>query len=139
MGHTSILLTKGSLNNMISLTTILSGAASFDMKIKVFVMDDAVWAFRKDRYKDLKVDSNIDGYAESLKAGVTSGVINTWYDFMGDLKEFGEEGDITITLCGLMADIDKLKKEDFIDLVDRVATIGTFIDDVFEADKIISM
>lgn len=136
MGHTSILLTKGSLNNMISLTTILSGAASFDMVIKVFVMDDAVWAFRKDKYLDLKVDSSIDGYAEVLKAGVASGKINTWHSFLADLKDFGE---ITITLCSLMTEIDDVKKEDLLDIVDRVATIGTFIDDIFDSEYIISM
>ena len=136
MGYTSILLTKGSLNNLVSLTTILSGAASFDMEVRVFVMDDAVWAFRKDKYLDLKVDSSIDGYAEALKAGVVSGTINSWHKLLTDLKEFGE---ISITLCGLMADIDNLEKEAFLDVVDRIATIGTFIDDVFDADKIISI
>ena len=136
MGYTSILLTKGSLNNLVSLTTILSGAASFDMEIRVFVMDDAVWAFRKDKYLDLKVDSSIDGYAEALMAGVASGKINTWHSFLADLKEFGN---ISITLCSLMTEIDDVKKEDLLEVVDKVATIATLIDDIYDSEYIISM
>ncbi len=130
------MLTKGSLNNMVSLTTILSGAAAFDMEVRVFVMDDAAWAFRKDRYLDLKVDSNIDGYAEALKAGVASGKIGTWHSVLADLKEFGG---LSITVCSLMTEIDDVKKEDLLDVVDRVATIATLMDDVLDSDRVISV
>ncbi|MCE7736311.1 MAG: hypothetical protein GPJ54_15630 [Candidatus Heimdallarchaeota archaeon] len=131
----SILLQEGSLNKLASLSTIVTGAVSFDMKVKIFVMDSAVWAFRKDRYKDLSyIQSPVEGYGESLKKGIETRQVNCWYEILADLKEYG---DVTITLCSLMADIDNLEKEDFIDIVDKILTIGAYIDDLYDADKMI--
>ena len=131
----SILLQDGSLNKLASLTTIVTGAVSFDMKVKIFVMDSAVWAFRKDRYQDISfIHSPIKGYGEALKKGIESGQIYNWHKQLADLKEYG---DVNITLCSLMADIDNLQQDDFIDIVDKVLTIGAYIDDLYDADKMI--
>lgn len=131
MGHVSILLQDGTHSKMISLGTIVAGLLSFDYSIRIFVMDSAVWAFKKDTYKNLKTQSPIEGFGDALHKGIEAGQINVWYDFLYDLKDFG---DITITLCSLMTDIADLKKEDFIDLVDRIATIGTYVDDIADAE-----
>ena len=132
----SILVKDGSLNNMVSLGTIVAGAVTVDIECRIFVMDSAVWSFRKDRYDKLELNNPMPGYDDALKKGIEDGKVQKWYELLEDLKDFGE---ITITLCSLMGDIDDLKKEDFIDMVDRLATVGSYVDDIFEADKLISL
>lgn len=133
----SILLQEASLNKLVSLGTLVSGACSYDMEVRIFVMDEAVWAFRKDKYLDLKPKFNLTGYGDSIKNGIESGTINTWYEQLAQLKEYGS---VKIVLCSLMAKIDELQKEDFIDIVDKISNIGIYINDmIFEADKIICL
>lgn len=132
----SILLQEASLNKFVSLGTLVSGAIVFDMEIKIFVMDEAVWAFRKDKYKELKIDTTVPGFEDSLLKGIENGTVNVWYDQLAELKEMG---DVTINLCQLCCAIDNLEKDDFLDIVDRVASIATYIDDIFNADKVVCL
>lgn len=132
----SILLQEASLNKFVSLGTLVSGAVVFDMEVRIFVMDEAVWAFRKDKYKDLKIDTTVPGFEESLLKGIDTKVVNVWYDQLAELKEMGE---VTINLCQLCCAIDNLEKDDFLDIVDRISSIATYIDDIFNADKVVCL
>ena len=136
MTSMSILLQEATLNKFVSLGTMVSGAIVFDMDVHIFVMDEAVWAFRKDRYMDLKVDSSIPGYEEALLNGIKNGVVKVWHEQLAELKEMGE---ITINLCQMCCAIGNLEKDNFLDIVDKVAGIGTYIDDIFNADKIVCL
>ena len=136
MTSMSILLQEATLNKFVSLGTMVSGAIVFDMDVHIFVMDEAVWAFRKDRYMDLKVDSSIPGYEEALLNGIKNGVVKVWHEQLAELKEMGE---ITINLCQMCCAIGNLEKDNFIDIVDKVAGIGTYIDEIFNADKIVCL
>ena len=136
MAIMSILLQEASLNKFVSLGTLVSGAIVFDMEVKIFVMDEAVWAFRKDKYKDLKIDTTVPGFEESLLKGIENGTVNVWYDQLAELKEMGG---VTINLCQLCCAIDNLEKDDFLDIVDRVASIATYMDDIFNADKVVCL
>ena len=132
----SILLQEASLNKFVSLGTLVSGAIVFDMAVRIFVMDEAVWAFRKDKYKDLRIDTTVPGFEFSLLKGIEDGTVNKWYEQLAELKEMGE---VSINLCQLCCAIDHLEKDDFLDIVDRVSSIATYIDDIFNADKIVCL
>jgi peroxiredoxin family protein len=133
----SILVQEASLNKFVSLGTLISGAVVYDMEVRIFVMDEAVWAFRKDRYKDLKVDTSVPGYEKALKNGIKTGQISTWYEQIKELKEMGE---VSIHLCSLCCAIDNLEKENFLDIVDSISNIGVYINDIiFEADKVVCL
>ncbi len=136
MAIMSILLQEASLNKFVSLGTLVSGAIVFDMEVHIFVMDEAVWAFRKDKYKDLKINTTVPGFEESLLKGIDNGTVNVWYKQLAELKEMGE---VTINLCQLCCAIDNLEKDDFLDIVDRVASIATYMDDLFNADKVVCL
>ena len=138
MAVLSILLTKGNYNNMLTLSTIVTGAIVDDYEVKIFAMDDAVWAFKKDAIgTDLEIHSHNPAFKSALEAAQKKeGMIVPWWDMLEDLKDMGE---ITITLCSLMCDIAELKKEDFSDLVDKLAGVGSFMGDLYDADKVISI
>lgn len=132
----SILLTRGTKNAMITLYTIVSGAASFDFeKISIFVMDHAAMAFRKD-VAELHVDPKDPKFEVMLTKGVEMDKIKDWKQEIAIMKDFVE---VTITICSLMTDIDGLTKDDFIDIVDRIGTIGSYMDDLYEYDKFITI
>jgi peroxiredoxin family protein len=132
----AVLLQEATLNKFVSLGTLVSGAIVFDMEVHIFVMDEAVWAFRKDRYMDLKVDTSIPGYEEALLNGINKGIVKVWHEQLAELKESGM---VTIKLCQLCCAIGDLEKDAFLDIVDKVAGIGTFIDDIYGADKIVCL
>ena len=136
MASMSILVQEATLNKFVSLGTLVTGALVFDMDVNIFVMDEAVWAFRKDRYKDLKIDTSVPGYEEALLTGIKNGVVKVWHEQLAELKEMGN---ITIRLCQMCCQIGNLEKEDFLDIVDKVSGIGSYIDDLFNADKIVCL
>jgi peroxiredoxin family protein len=137
MSVMSILLKDGSLNKLVTLGTVASGAVIYDMEVRIFVIDDAVWAFRKDRYKKLKTNTTIDGYGEAVLEGIDEGTVQRWYEQLAELKEIG---DVSIHLCSLCCDLDNLEKDDFIDIVDHISSIGRYINEmILDADKVVTI
>ena len=132
----SILIQDATLNKFVSLGTMVSGAIVFDMEVKIFVMDEAVWAFRKDTYKNLSIKTSISDFEPALLKGIENGTVKHWYEQLAELKEMGQ---ITINLCQLCCAIGNLEKDHFLDIVDRVASIATYMDDILSADKIVCL
>ena len=133
----SVLINEGSLNKMITLSTIVSGAIVYDMEVRIFAMDEAVWAFRKDRYKNLKVESSIEGYENALLKGIEEGKISKWYEQLAELKEMGN---LQIHCCAYCCILDNLEKKDFLDIVDNISNIGIYINKmILNSDKVITI
>ena len=120
-----------------TLSLIASGAIASDMEVKIFAMNDAVWALQRDRVgKDLQVKSNFPEFTDVLTQSMSEGKVTPWWDLLADLKELG---DLTITVCALIADVAKLEENNFHDLVDDIAGVANFALDVDESDFVIAL
>ena len=133
----SILVKSGTYNDFMTAALIASGAIASDFEVRMFCMNDAVWGLRKDVVgKDTLIQSHLPAYSEKLSDSLNEGKVVPWWDLLAQLKEFG---DITITVCALVADVLELKKEDFHELVDEVAGVASFAADVDDSDSVVTV
>jgi peroxiredoxin family protein len=133
----SILVKNGTYNDFMTLSLIASGAVASDMEVRIFAMNDAVWALRKDVVgTDTTVHSHFPSFMGEITKSVSEGKIIPWWELLADLKEMGE---MTITACALVADVAMIKKEDFHELVDEIAGVANFAADVDDSDFVLSI
>jgi peroxiredoxin family protein len=133
----SILIKSGNLTDFQTLALLASGFISSDFSVKIFAMNDAVSALTKENVgTDTVVRSNNQEFASKFSDALSDGKAIPWWKLLADLKEFGE---ITITVCALVADVIGLEKEDFHELVDEVAGVATFAADVEDSDYTITL
>lgn len=133
----SILIKNGTYNDFMTLSLVASGAVAADMEVRVFAMNDAVWALRKDMVgTDTTVHSHFPSFASEISKSMSEGKIIPWWELLADLKELGE---LTITACALIADVALIKKEDFHELVDEIAGVANFAADIDDSDFVLSI
>lgn len=133
----SILVKSGTYNDMMTLALIASGAIASDFEVRIFAMNDAVWALRKDVVgTDTIVQSHYPEYSEKLSDALNEGKVIPWWELLADLKDFG---DLTVTVCALVADVVELKEDDFHEIVDEVAGVANFAADIDESDHVLSI
>ena len=132
-----ILIRDGSYQNFATMSMVAAGAVSSDIEVKVFAMEDAVYALKKDQIdKNIKFEKPYPEYNSVLQEAVDSGKSQKWWELVNDLKELG---DIEITVCALVTDLLGLEKEDFADVVDDIQGVAKFAGDAEEADIFITL
>ena len=133
----TILIKSGTYNDMTTLALITSGAIAMDFEVRIFAMNDAVWAMRKDVIgQDTMIHSHFPEFSGKLADALNSGKLTPWWGLLEDLKDFG---DLTINVCALVADVVGLEKEDFADIVDGIAGVAQFAADVDDSDFVLSI
>ena len=133
----SILIKSGDLSTFQTLALLASGFIASDFEVSVFAMNDAVSALTKDNVgKDLVINSNYPEFASKMADALNSGKAIPWWKLLADLKEFGE---LTITVCALVADVLDLEKDDFHELVDEIAGVANFAAEVDDSDFTITL
>ena len=133
----SILIKNGTYNDFMTLSLVASGAIVSDMEVRVFAMNDAVFALRKEIVgTDTKVHSHFPSFSEEISKSMSEGKIIPWWELLTDLKELG---DLTITACALIADVALIKKEDFHELVDEIAGVANLAADIDDSDFVLSI
>lgn len=112
----------------------MSGAASEDMSIEIYVLFQGARAFKKDIGDDvskLEMSENAD-CKEDFLASLTRLNVKSWVAFFREAKSIA---DVKIHICGLAGKIwhgDNI--EDFIDIVDDFSGISAYIQSAQEAD-----
>ena len=133
----TILIKSGTYNDFTTLALVTSGAIAVDFEVRIFAMNDAVWALRKDVIgHDTMIHSHFPEFSEKLAEASNVGKLVPWWSLLEDLKDFGE---LTINVCALVADITGLEKEDFAPIVDGIAGVAHFAADVDDSDFVISI
>lgn len=134
----TILIRKGTYIDFMTLSLITSGAVATDMEVRIFAMNDAVWALKKENVgKDTVIPSLFPNYSDKVSSALNEGKLTPWWELLADLKELG---DVTITVCALIADIVGLKREEeFHELVDEIAGVANFAADIEDSDFVLSI
>jgi len=127
-------LYSGSVDKLTAAGVIVSGAASEDMSIEIYVLFQGARAFKKDIGDDvskLEMSENAD-WKEDFLASLTRLNVKSWVAFFREAKSIA---DVKIHICGLAGKIwhgDNI--EDFIDIVDDFSGISAYIQSAQEAD-----
>ncbi|MEM2325279.1 MAG: DsrE/DsrF/DrsH-like family protein [Archaeoglobaceae archaeon] len=119
----ALVLASGELEKLQAASIIASVASSFG-EVMVFATMDALMAFKKDVVAK-----------KAWKSGeLGEGMLKTNAPLFVDvLKQAKEVGNLKIYACGMIMDMLKLKKEDFVDIFDDVIGVTKFLEMVEDA------
>ncbi|MDK2795270.1 MAG: hypothetical protein PWQ58_469 [Archaeoglobaceae archaeon] len=119
----ALVLVSGELEKLQAASIIASVASSFG-EVMVFATMDGLMAFKKDVVEK-----------KAWKAGdLGKGMLNANVPlFIDVLKQAKEVGNLKVYACGMVMDMLKLKKEDFVDVFDDVIGVTKFLEMVADA------
>lgn len=132
MAKMTIGLSSSSIDKLVSLGVILSGAAADDMEVDLFVLVNAGHAFLKSKAENLSTMSEATQTAEEFKAALEKLSTPSWLEFLEMAKDMTEVKVHICSLAGKIAGGEKM--DDFIDLVDDICGIGEYIESIQETD-----
>jgi len=127
-------LFTGSIDKLTAAGVIISGAVADDYQVDVYVLLQGARVFKKEVGDDatqLPMAENPQ-LKEEFEASLKELKVKTWLEFFRTAKELSE---VKIHVCGLAGKIwgaDKLS--DFVDIVDDIVGINSYITSAQEAD-----
>ena len=119
MGKMAIVLASGELEKVQAASIIASIASTLGNEVLIFATMDGLMAFKKDI-----VEKKAWKTAGELGKGMLESGAPLFIDM---LKEAKEVGNLKIYACGMIMDMLKLKKDEFIDIFDDVVGVATFL------------
>jgi peroxiredoxin family protein len=132
-----ILIKSGSYNSFMTMAMLASGAVANDISVKIFAMDEAVYALKKNVYdKNVHIYSTFEEFNLGIAEAIETKKTKYWWELLDELKELGE---IEFYVCSLVADLLDLETTDFIPLIDGLSGVASFTADASEADIIITL
>lgn len=127
-------LFTGSIDKLTAAGVIISGAAAMDMDIEIYVLLQGARAFKKDIGDDaskLNMAENAELKKEFLNS-LKQLKVKTWIEFFREAREYTN---VKIHMCGLAGKFwNGTKLDDFVDIVDDICGIGSYIESAEEAD-----
>ncbi|AFZ69861.1 hypothetical protein Calag_0070 [Caldisphaera lagunensis DSM 15908] len=129
----SIFMISPTLEKLLSLAVIVSGAVAENMEVYVFLSFAQV-AFKKgmpEKYD--KIGKDYEEYKQTAANYMMEKKV-TWYGMLKDAKSSGK---VRIDACSLVADMLKLKKEDFDPLVDNISGVSTFLNEAAKSNVVL--
>lgn len=125
-------LSSGSIDKLVGLGVMLSGAAADDMEIEVYVLLTAARAFLKEN--EFLNDSFVEypHLKEEMLAKMKELDVQHWADSFRQVKEFT---DCKFYICSLAGKMwNGVEKDQFIDVVDDFSGIFQYIEAAQKAD-----
>ncbi len=127
-------LFTGSVDKLTAAGVVLSGAAAMDMDVDIYVLLQGARAFKKEIGDDaskLNMSENAEMKAEFMES-LKKLKVKTWLEFFREAKEITN---VKIHMCGLAGKVwGGNVLEDFVDIVDDIVGIGSYINSAAEAD-----
>jgi peroxiredoxin family protein len=115
------------------LAVIVSGAVAEDMEVYIFLSFSQV-AFKKGMPEKFdKIGKDYEEYKQTAVNYMMEKNLS-WYNMLKDAKANGK---VRIDACSLVADMLKVKKEDFDSIVDNISGVGTFLDEAAKSDVVL--
>ncbi|CAI9084624.1 peroxiredoxin [Candidatus Methylacidiphilum fumarolicum] len=122
----SIILFSGTVDKLLAVATIASGAAAMQKKVQIFVTFYGLLAFRKDAWKtNRRLSKDFEDFATEAMKAMEEKKVPSWLD---TLKVAMEIGDVQVHACGLTMDLLAIKLEDLEPVVSDVVGVGTFVE-----------
>ena len=127
-------LFTGSVDKLTAAGVVLSGAAAMDMDVDIYVLLQGARAFKKEIGDDaskLNMAENPD-LKDEFMAALKQLKVKTWLEFFREAKELTN---VKVHICGLAGKVWGAEKvEDFVDIVDDIVGIGSYIETAEQAD-----
>lgn len=138
MQKVAIVVSNGSFNNLVLLSTLIAGLVSaFDTKVRVFFRDEAVLKVTKEHIGEINFSGAFAGMEEeALERLQTSGFVDL-QSFLRHAKELGE--DVKYYACRSSMYMIGAADADLIPEIDEVTSVSRFLAEEFaDADKVLT-
>jgi len=131
-GKMTIMMWSGTVDKLLPLSIITTGAAATDMEVTIFLTFYGLLAFKKEMVKsNQKYSKDFEELIPLVKdrQKLTNGYAS-WYDM---LKKAKATGKVKIKACSGACDLVGITKDDLDPIVDEVVGIGIYIAEASES------
>lgn len=137
MKKIAIIVSNGSFNNLVLLSTLIAGLASaFEAKIRVLFRDEATLKLTRERVGETNFSNAFNGLEQkAVESLQRSGFV----DLQGYLRHAKELGDVKYFGCRSSMYIIGAAEADLIPEIDEVMGVSRFLtEDFADADKVLT-
>ena len=125
-GKMSIVLFSGTVDKLMPIGILASGAVAMDMEVDIFATFWGLTAMRKDMLMtNMKISKDYEEMAGPMMELMKTKNVQPWFETLKKAKEIGT---IRIHACAMTFDLMGLKKEDLADFVDDVVAVGEYVE-----------
>jgi peroxiredoxin family protein len=127
----SIILYSGTVDKLLPVAILTSGAVTMDMDVDLFVTFYGIHAFSKEGVKTNKrFSKDFEEMAPMITQKLREKKVPSWYDM---LKEAKASGHVKIHACSTACDLLDVKKENLDPIVDDIVGIGNYLSEASES------
>jgi len=133
----TIMMYSGTVDKLLPLAIVTSGAVSMDMEVNIFVTFYGLLGFKKGMVEtNQKFIKDFEEFVPMIKEQLKKKNIPSWYDM---LKKAKETGKVRIQACSTACDMLDIKKGDLDPIVDEVVGVGTYLAEASESKVTLMM
>ncbi len=128
----ALVLFSGTVDKLMAAGIMTSGAVAMGMDVDIFATFWGEAALRKDMAAtNQRMSKDFEDMAPMFMKAMAAKKIPSWLE---TLKTAKGTGNVKVHLCSMTMEIVGWKKEDFVDIVDDVVGVGSFVDMAKDAD-----
>ena len=127
----AIVLFSGTLDRLLPVGIIASGAVAMGMEVHIFATFWGLNALRKDSLDtNMSFSKDYENMKPIMMELMQKKHVPSWYTTVKTAKELGN---VKVHACAMTYDLMGMKKEDLADIVDDVIAVGEFVELAKEA------
>lgn len=133
----NIIVMNGTVDKLLAMTTIASGAVAMGKEVTLFVTFWGLMAFRKGAWQDpaqQKLPAEYQEYGPMMQEAMQKMGVKPWMETLRTAKELG---DVKIYSCSMTQDMFGFSMDDLEDIVDGEKGVAGFIADSEGAEVLV--
>ncbi len=133
----NIIVMNGTVDKLLAMTTIVSGAVAMGKEVTLFVTFWGLMAFRKGAWQDpsqQKLPAEYQEYAPMMQEAMQKMGVKPWMETLRTAKELGE---VKVYSCSMTQDMFGMSMDDLEDIVDGEKGVAGFIADSEGAEVLV--
>lgn len=121
----SIVVYSGTVDKLLSVAILASGAVAMDTKVDLFVTFYGIHAFSKEGVKsNKKFDADFPEMVPMLTQKLKEKNVPSWHEMLTEAKKSGL---VKIHACSTACDVLDVKKENLDPIVDDIVGVGNYL------------
>jgi peroxiredoxin family protein len=130
-GKMTIMMYSGTVDKLLPLAIVTSGAVATDMDVTIFVTFYGLLGFKKGMVEsNQKFSKDFEELVPMIKDRLKLKNTPSWYDMLKKAKEMGK---VKIQACSTACDLLGITKNDLDPIVDEMVGVGTYITEASES------
>jgi len=130
----AVIVSRGELNNLVQVATLLQAAVGSGLAVRVFFRDEAIYSITRGR--TARFSEGYRGKEEAVRAALERQGLSDVPDLLRQLKELG---DARLYACSSSMAICGVQPGDLLPTIDAVRGLTAFLlEDIAAADRVLT-